>query len=69
LPAEGFVRLQQLIGDAKAQPPIPPIVPVSRAQLRRWVLDGRFPAPIKFSPRMTMWPVAAVRQWLAAPTL
>ena len=69
LPAEGFVRMAQLVGDPNAQPPIPPIVPVSRGHLLRMVKAGTFPPPIKVSKRLAMWPVGLVRQWLAQPTL
>jgi hypothetical protein len=30
LPETGFLRLRQIIGDAKADPPIPPIIPVKK---------------------------------------
>ncbi|MFT3955653.1 MAG: AlpA family phage regulatory protein [Piscinibacter sp.] len=69
LPAEGFIRLPQIIGDAKAKPPILPVLPVSEAQLWRLVKTGKFPPPIKFGRRLSMWPVGVVRAWLACPTL
>lgn len=62
LPAEGFVRIAQIVGDP---PRVPAIIPVSRSHLLRMVRTGAFPPPIKVAPRLAMWPVAAVRAWMA----
>lgn len=53
--AIGFLRLKQIIGDPKATPPIPPLIPVSRATWWNGVKTGRFPAPVKLGPRITVW--------------
>lgn len=42
LPETGFVRLPHIIGDAKAQPPIPAIIPVSKSTWWAGVKSGRF---------------------------
>ena len=31
LPETGFLRLPQIVGDSKAQPPVPALIPVSRS--------------------------------------
>jgi hypothetical protein len=31
LPETGFVRLRQIIGDPRAAPPIPPVIPVDKS--------------------------------------
>jgi prophage regulatory protein len=41
-------------------------VPFSAATLRRQILDGRFPAPVKISERSTAWVAAEVDAWLDA---
>jgi len=64
LPQIGFLRLWHIIGDPKAKPPIPPIVPVSNSTIWAWVKEGRFPAPVKIGPRTTAWDVRDVRRWL-----
>ena len=62
LPAEGYVRLPQIIGDLKATPPIPPVIPVSKAAWWAGCKTGRYPAPIKLSPRVTVWRVDDIRR-------
>lgn len=55
LPTTRFVRIAQIVGDKNANPPIPPIVPVCRSTWWDGVKSGRFPRPIKLSPRVTVW--------------
>lgn len=59
LPEMGFLRLPQIIGDPKAQPPIPPIIPVKKSCWWDGVRTGRFPKPVKLG-RCTMWRVEDV---------
>lgn len=61
LPATGFVRLPQIIGNPKANPPIPPVIPVSRTLWWEGVKSGRFPKPVKLSARVTAWRVEDIR--------
>ncbi len=61
LPAIGFLRLSQIIGDRKADPPIPAIIPVSRSSWWQGVRDGRYPQPIKLAPNTTVWEIHAIR--------
>jgi prophage regulatory protein len=64
LPSTGFVRQAQLLGDPKAKPPIPGIVPVGPSTLWRWVASGKFPKPRKLSERVTAWRCEDVQAWL-----
>lgn len=64
LPETGFVRLLQIIGNPKADPPIPAIVPISKSTLWNWVKMGRFPPPIKLSNRITVWKIEVIREYL-----
>lgn len=50
-----YMRLAQIIGNPKAEPPIPPIIPVSSSTWWSWVKDGKAPSPIKLSDRVTAW--------------
>ena len=61
LPETGFVRLKQILGDPKADPPIPAVIPVSKSTWWSGVKDGRFPKPVKLSARITVWRVEDVR--------
>jgi prophage regulatory protein len=62
LPETGYLRLSQIVGNPKADPPVPAIIPVSRATLYNMIKDGRFPAPVHpFGPKISCWPVESIR--------
>ncbi|MCU7839658.1 MAG: AlpA family phage regulatory protein [Candidatus Thiodiazotropha sp. (ex Lucinoma borealis)] len=61
LPETGFLRIHQIIGNAKANPPIPAIIPVSRSAWWEGVRCGRYPKSIKLNPRTTVWKVEDIR--------
>lgn len=65
LPETGFLRLSQIIGDPKATPPIPPIIPVKKTCWWAGVRTGRFPRPVKLG-RCTMWRVEDIRNLIAS---
>jgi hypothetical protein len=56
-PEIGFLRLNRIIGDPKAEPPIPPIIPVSKSHWYAGIKDGRYPPPVKLSERVSAWRV------------
>lgn len=57
-----LLRLKQIVGDPKSDPPVPPIVPISRSGFLSGVRAGRFPAPVKLSPRVSVWSGLAIQQ-------
>ena len=61
LPETGFVRLPNIIGDSKNNPPIPAIIPVSRSTWWAGVKSGRYPQPVKLGLRITAWRVEDIR--------
>ena len=61
LPEVGFLRLPQIIGDPRATPPGPAVIPVKKSCWWAGVRAGRYPAAIKLSPRVTVWDVRAIR--------
>ncbi|PKN34180.1 MAG: transcriptional regulator [Deltaproteobacteria bacterium HGW-Deltaproteobacteria-19] len=61
LPETGFVRLPQIVGDPKANPPIPAVIPVSRSTWWAGVRKGIYPQPVKLSIRCTAWRVSDIR--------
>ncbi len=65
LPETGYVRLPQIIGNPKADPPIPALIPVSRSTFLAGVRDGRFPKPVKLTTRCTAWRVSDIRALIA----
>lgn len=66
LPSTGLIRLSQIIGNPKATPPIPAIIPVSKSSWWRGVKERRFPASVKLGPRTTCWRVEDIRMLLAS---
>lgn len=71
LPETGFLRIKQIIGDPKANPPIPAIIPVSKTTWWNGVASGRFPKPTHaLGPGITAWSAADIRRLIeqAAPS-
>lgn len=60
LPETGFLRLTQIIGNKKNNPPIPPLIPVGKSTWWDGVKSGRFPKPVKLGPRITVWRVEEI---------
>ena len=68
LPETGFMRLRQIIGDPKADPPVPPLIPVGKSTWWAGVRNGRYPQPIRLGPRTTAWTVEDIRALIASKT-
>lgn len=66
LPKAGLARLEQIIGDRKADPPIPALVPVSKSTWWAGVRSGRFPPAVKVTPGVSAWRWADVGALLDA---
>jgi len=62
LPETGFLRIRQIVGDPKASPPIPAIIPVSRSTWWAGCKSGRYPKPVKIGERVTAWRVEDIRK-------
>ena len=61
LPETGYLRLSQIIGNPKATPPIPPIIPISKSTWWQGVRTGRYPKPVKIlGPKITVWKVSDI---------
>lgn len=58
LPPAGFLRLPQIVGDAKRG--IPAIIPVSKSTWFEGIKSGRFPASVKLTERCTAWRVSDI---------
>lgn len=50
-----LLRLKQIIGDDTSNPPLEPLIPVKKSCWWQGVKNGRFPKPIKLTPRVTVW--------------
>lgn len=58
LPQTGYLRLSQILGDKKSNPPI---IPIGKSSWWAGVKSGRYPKPIKLGPRTTAWRVEDIR--------
>ncbi|MGI8423091.1 MAG: helix-turn-helix transcriptional regulator [Chloroflexota bacterium] len=56
LPEAGYLRLSQVLQ----------LVPVGKSTWWQWVKDGRAPAAVKLSPRVTAWRASEIRAFLDA---
>jgi hypothetical protein len=66
LPETGYLRLRQIVGDPRANPPIPPLIPVSKSTWWAGVKSGRYPAPVRtLGARITAWRVEDIRALIA----
>lgn len=61
LPATGYLRLKQILGSKKANPPIPPLIPIGKTSWWEGIQKGKFPKPIKLTKRITVWRVEDIR--------
>lgn len=68
LPETGYLRLSHIIGNPKAEPPIPAIYPVGKSTWWAGVKSGRFPKPVKLGPRITAWRVEDIRSLIQQTT-
>lgn len=67
LPETGFLRLPNIIGNPKANPPIPPLIPVGKSCWWAGVRSGRFPRSVKIGRRVTAWRVEDIRAFIDGP--
>lgn len=59
----GFLRIWQIVGDKKANPPIPPLIPVGKSTWWAGVKSGKFPQPVKLGGvRTTAWKISDIQK-------
>lgn len=61
LPESGFLRIWQIIGNPKAIPPTPALIPIGRTSFLNGVKSGKYPKPVKLGERTTAWRVEDIR--------
>jgi len=61
LPSTGFLRIWQIIGNPKAEPPTPSLIPIGRTSFLNGVKSGKYPKPVKLGERTTAWKVEDIR--------
>ncbi len=62
LPNTGFLRQKVILGDPKANPPSPPIIPVCASTWWSGIKKGIYPAPVKLSSNVTAWRAEDIQQ-------
>lgn len=68
LPETGFLRLWQILGNTKTDPPTPPLLPISKSTWWVRVKSGEYPQPVKLGPKITAWRVEDIRSLIARDT-
>jgi predicted DNA-binding transcriptional regulator AlpA len=61
LNSTGFLRIWHIIGDPKAEPPIPALLPIGRTSFLNGVKSGKYPRAYKLGDRTTAWKVEDIR--------
>lgn len=51
---ENFIRLKDVMR----------ITGIARSTIWLWIKNGQFPKSIKISPRVTVWKVSDIQQWI-----
>ncbi len=69
LPPGALVRVAQIIGDAKSDPPLPALLPMSKSSFYALVRKGRLPPPVKLpGSSSSLWRLGELRSALAELT-
>jgi prophage regulatory protein len=69
LPETGYLRLPQIIGNPKPDPPVPAVIPVSKSTWWAGVKSGRYPQPVRtLGSRITAWKVEHIRALIERTT-
>jgi predicted DNA-binding transcriptional regulator AlpA len=61
IPEIGYLRLRQIIGDSKSDPPTPAILPICASSWWNGITKGIYPKPVKLSANCTAWRVEDIR--------
>lgn len=56
LAEEGYLRLNQIIGDKKSEPPVSPLIPVGKSHWYKGIQEGIYPEP-KHVGRLSLWSI------------
>lgn len=62
IPHTGYLRIKQILGNTKTNPPILPLIPIGKSTWWAGIKTGRFPKPVKLGPRTTAWRVEDIRK-------
>lgn len=63
---DSLLRLPQIIGNKRANPPLPALIPVSKSTWWAGVNSGRYPKPVKIGPRLSAWRASDIQAFIAS---
>jgi len=64
VPAVAFLKLWQIIGNPRAVPPVPALIPLGRTSFLNGVKSGKYPKPVKLGgegSRAVAWRAADIQ--------
>jgi prophage regulatory protein len=65
IPDEGYLRIGQILGNPKADPPTAGLIPIHPASWWRGIAAGRYPKPVSLGPNTTAWKVRDIKELIA----
>ena len=65
--SDKFLRLPHILGDPKATPPIPALVPVCKTPWHAGIKNGIYPKGVKLSPRVCVWRESEIQALIHQP--
>jgi predicted DNA-binding transcriptional regulator AlpA len=60
IPAEGLIRISQILGNKRTTPPTPAIIPISRGAWYAGVKSGHYPKPVHLGVKTVAWKVSDI---------
>jgi len=54
-PTSGYLRLSQIVGNPRTNPPTPAIIPIGKSTWWRWVAEGKVSKGRKLGPKIRVW--------------
>ena len=57
-----LLRLSDILGNKKATPPSPALLPICKSTWWAGVKSGRYPQPVKLGPNITAWRCEDIRR-------
>ena len=61
-----YYRIWQILGNKKSNPPVEPLLPISRTSFYNGIKSKKYPAPVRLSARVSAWRVEDIRKLLEA---
>jgi len=63
-----LLRLRDILGDPRAKPPVPPMIPVCKATWYAGMEIGRYPKPVRLGANIVAWRLEDIRRLIEGGT-